>query len=61
GPEQQPDSVHVPLWLAFELPNVTAGPRPWQSTAKHLLAPPATGPPRPRSFWSLRRTTLLLI
>ncbi|MFT7534998.1 MAG: hypothetical protein ACI85K_000949, partial [Hyphomicrobiaceae bacterium] len=43
GPEQQPDSVHVPLWLAFELPNVTAGPRPWQSTAKHLLAPPATG------------------
>jgi hypothetical protein len=49
------------LLLTFELPNVTAGQQPWLSTTKHLLAPPATGPPRPRAFLSLHRTILLLI
>ncbi len=61
GPEQEPDSVYVPKLLAFELPRSTAAQRCWTSTKKHVLAPPATGPPRPRRFWSLRRTTLLLI
>lgn len=61
GPQHEPDTVCLPLLLAFELPTVNAGQQPWLSTTKNLIAPPATGPPRPRAFLSSYRTILLLI
>jgi len=61
GPQQQPDSVDLPLQLAFELPSRDGLAANWRLVRRPSLPPPATGPPRPRRYLSLRATTVLLI
>lgn len=61
GPKQEPDSIELPLVLAFELPASNSGVATWRITTKRSLPPPATGPPRPRSFLAARATQVLLI
>lgn len=60
GPEQEPDSLELPLLLAFELPS-NSRVTPLGTATKHSLPPPATGPPRPRSFLAVHATQVLLI
>jgi len=61
GPQTEPDSTEVWPTLAYELRSDGATRVIRWIASKSALAPPATGPPRPREFLAAHATTVLLI